>query len=75
MFKLVFIINNFIKIQDIIKSINSNCKIIAITKSQPLELIKPLIDYGHNHFGENKVQEAQEKWSTTLENNNNINLF
>ena len=67
------IINNFIKIQDIVKSINSNCKIIAVTKSQSLELIKPLLDYGHNHFGENKVQEAQEKWSTTLDNNN-INL-
>jgi pyridoxal phosphate enzyme (YggS family) len=67
------IINNFIKIQDIVKSINSNCKIIAVTKSQSLELIKPLLDYGHNHFGENKVQEAKKKWSTTLENNN-INL-
>ena len=67
------IISNFIKIQDTVKSINSNCKIIAVTKSQPLELIKPLLDYGHNHFGENKVQEAQEKWSTTLDNNN-INL-
>ena len=67
------IINNFIKIQDIVKSINSNCKIIAVTKSRSLELIKPLLDYGHNHFGENKVQEAKEKWSSTLENNN-INL-
>ena len=67
------IINNFIKIQDIVKSINPKCKIIAVTKSQSLELIKPLLDYGHNHFGENKVQEAQEKWSTTLDNNN-INL-
>lgn len=68
------IINNFIKIQDIVKSINLNCKIIAVTKSQSLELIKPLLDYGHNHFGENKVQEAKKKWSTTLEYNNNINL-
>ena len=67
------IINNFIKIQEIVKSINSNCKIIAVTKSQSLELIKPLLDYGHNHFGENKVQEAQEKWSTILKNYN-INL-
>ena len=68
------IINNFIQIQDIVKSINSNCKIIVVTKSQSLELIKPLLDYGHNHFGENKVQEAKNKWSTTLEYNNNINL-
>jgi pyridoxal phosphate enzyme (YggS family) len=71
---LMSILNNFIKIQDIVKSINLNCKIIAVTKSQSFELIKPLLDYGHNHFGENKVQEAKKKWSTTLEYNNNIKL-
>jgi pyridoxal phosphate enzyme (YggS family) len=69
----MFTLNNFIKIKDIVKTINSNCKIIAVTKSQPLEIIKPLLDYGHTHFGENKVQEAQEKWSTILKNYN-INL-
>jgi pyridoxal phosphate enzyme (YggS family) len=69
----MFTLNNFIKIKDIVKTINSNCKIIAVTKSQPLEIIKPLLDYGHTHFGENKVQEAQEKWSTVLKNYN-INL-
>jgi pyridoxal phosphate enzyme (YggS family) len=69
----MFTLNNFIKIKDTVKTINSNCKIIAVTKSQPLEIIKPLLDYGHTHFGENKVQEAQEKWSTILKNYN-INL-
>jgi len=69
----MFTLKNFIKIKDIVKTINSNCKIIAVTKSQPLEIIKPLLDYGHTHFGENKVQEAQEKWSTILKNYN-INL-
>ena len=42
---------------------NSYPKIIAVSKTFSKEDIKPLIDYGHNHFGENKVQEAQEKWS------------
>ena len=37
-------------------------QIIAISKTFPLEHIKPLIDYGHEHFGENKVQEAISKW-------------
>ena len=37
--------------------------IVAISKTFPLEHIKPLIEYGHNHFGENKVQEAKSKWS------------
>ena len=42
-------------------------KIIAVTKTFPLSEIKPLIDYGHIHYGENKVQEALEKW-TVLKN-------
>ena len=37
--------------------------IIAVSKTFPLEHVKPLLDHGHNHFGENKVQEAKSKWS------------
>ena len=37
-------------------------KIIAISKTFPLEHIMPLIELGHDHFGENKVQEALSKW-------------
>ncbi len=36
--------------------------IIAVSKTFPLEHVKPLINYGHTHFGENKVQEAVSKW-------------
>ena len=39
-----------------------------------MEKIKPIIDSNHNHFGENKVQEALEKWSKIKEDNKNINL-
>tara|TARA_B100000886_G_scaffold179630_1_gene123190 strand:+ start:832 stop:1461 length:630 start_codon:yes stop_codon:yes gene_type:complete len=42
-------------------------KIIAVSKTFPISDIKPLIDHGHLHFGENKVQEALEKW-TELKN-------
>ena len=38
--------------------------IIAVSKTFSIEHIKPLIDHGHQHFGENKVQEAQEKWTS-----------
>ena len=38
-------------------------KIIAVSKTFKIDKIKPLIDYGHINFGENKVQEALEKWS------------
>ena len=42
-------------------------KIIAVTKTFPISQIKPLLDHGHLHYGENKVQEALEKW-TNLKN-------
>ena len=39
-----------------------------------MESILPLIEYGHTDFGENKVQEAIEKWSEIKEKNANLNL-
>tara|TARA_B100001121_G_C18567772_1_gene563538 strand:+ start:127 stop:786 length:660 start_codon:yes stop_codon:yes gene_type:complete len=40
-------------------------EIIAVSKTFEMNDISPLIEYGHKHFGENKVQEAVEKWSET----------
>ena len=59
-----------------IKSIidNSNVKIIAVSKTFSYEAISPLVDYGHLHFGENKVQEAQSKWAEVKKNIPAINL-
>ena len=48
--------------------------IIAVSKTFSLENIKPLIDFGHTHFGENKVQEANAKWSVIKRLNNNLKL-
>ena len=48
--------------------------IIAVSKTFPIEHIKPLIDYGHQDFGENKVQEAISKWSEIKKNNENLKL-
>ena len=62
------------KYEDIISSIKSKLenkkkesfpKIIAVTKTFKLEKIQPLLDYGHIDYGENKVQEAIEKWADT----------
>ena len=52
----------------------SRTEIIAISKTFPIEDIMPLIDYGHVHFGENKVQEALEKWSKIKNQNKNLKL-
>ena len=73
--------NSLNNLQEILKEINSKennqnkiVKIIAVTKTFGIEKILPLIESGHIHFGENKVQEAQNKWSGVLMKNNNIKL-
>ena len=53
---------------------NYKAEIIAISKTFSISHILPLIDYGHIHFGENKVQEAIEKWFEIKTNNKNIKL-
>ena len=49
-------------------------KIIAVSKTFSLNYIMPLIDNGHEHFGENKVQEADVKWQEIRKKNKNIKL-
>ena len=53
---------------------NKYPKIIAVSKTFSIDRIKPLIDYGHIHYGENKVQEADEKWGLIKQNNKNLKL-
>ena len=52
----------------------NNIKIIAVSKTFEISHINPLIDYGHTDFGENKVQEAIEKWSDIKHKNQNLSL-
>ena len=74
------IVQNLINIQEEINSNLSNQKnhkipkIIAVSKTFGMDKILPLIEYGHLDFGENKVQEAIEKWNEIKLSNNNINL-
>ena len=58
------IIESFNKINSNIKKISPNrtVNIVAVSKTFSLEHIMPLINFGHQHFGENKVQEASAKW-------------
>ncbi len=49
-------------------------KVIAVSKTFPIESIKPLIEYGHLDYGENKVQEAISKWTDIKSLNSNIKL-
>ena len=53
------------KINEIIniKQLKTKPKIIVITKTFPIKNIVPFLEYGHIHYGENKIQEAEEKWT------------
>ena len=75
--------NSVEKYKDIISTINRrieelkielNPKVIAVSKTFKLEKILPLVEYGHLDYGENKVQEAIDKWSEIKLKNQNIKL-
>ena len=73
-------VKNLLDIQDTIKvklneiNINNYPKIIAVSKTFKIDQISPLIDHGHKDFGENKVQEAVEKWTEVKKINPEIQL-
>ena len=56
------------------QKINYTPKVIAVSKTFKLEKILPLIEYGHLDYGENKVQEAIDKWSKIKLKKQNIKL-
>ena len=63
-----------IKSQITFLKLNKPINIIAVSKTFSLEHIMPLINHGHLHFGENKVQEALSKWSEKKKSNRDIKL-
>ena len=68
---------NVVKNFDLVKEEISNFKnvnIVAVSKTFPISHILPLINHGHQHFGENKVQEAQEKWTSLKSDFPNLKL-
>ena len=70
------IIDRYKKINSNINNLNPNkvVNIVAVSKTFTLEKIMPLIEYGHIHFGENKVQEAQAKWNEIKLKRKNLKL-
>ena len=71
--KLEFIQNN---INEIVskKQLKTKPEIIVVTKTFPIENIIPLLEAGHLHFGENKIQEAEKKWDKIKKNYINLCL-
>jgi pyridoxal phosphate enzyme (YggS family) len=66
--------NSIKNLLDIESKINNRVKIIAVSKTFPIDKILPLIEHGHTNFGENKVQEAIEKWTEIKKINSKIKL-
>ena len=73
-------VRNLLDIQNNIKvnldeiNINNKPNIVAVSKTFKIDKILPLIDHGHIHFGENKVQEAIEKWTEVKKKTPEIQL-
>jgi len=73
-------IKNLLDIENNIKvylnklNINNNPKIVAVSKTFKIDKILPLIEYGHIDYGENKVQEAVEKWTEIKKINSKVRL-
>ena len=70
-------VKNLIYIEGLIKSKANHVKlptIIAVSKTFPIEKVLPLIEHGHLDYGENKVQEALDKWTDIKNHNKNIKL-
>ena len=70
------LINIHSNVKQKLQANNSNNQpiIIAVSKTFKLDHIIHLINHGHTHYGENKVQEAVEKWEKVKKENNNIKL-
>ena len=68
------IINNFENIKKEIFLLNSKCRLIVVTKNRTLSDISDLLKVCHQDFGENRVQEAEGKWSEIVSQSTNIRL-
>ena len=67
-------LDNYKTIKEEIINIKKDTNLLVVTKNQTVDKIKELINIGHCDFAENKVQEANEKWSEVLQTNKNIKL-
>jgi pyridoxal phosphate enzyme (YggS family) len=69
------VLENYQKINNNIRSISSKVNLIVVCKNQTIDRIKILLDHGHLHFAENRVQEAEMKWSNLNVKNIQLHLI
>ena len=68
------LIEKYNNIIDNINSLSKEATLIVVSKTFSISYIKPIIDFGHLHFGENRVQESISKWSDLLKINKDLKL-
>ena len=68
------ILENYQNILSNINNFPNKTILIIVSKTFPISHIKPLIDFGHTHFGENRVQESINKWKPLLDVNNDLKI-
>jgi pyridoxal phosphate enzyme (YggS family) len=68
------ILNNYTKILNSVKILSENVKLIVVTKNQDINKINSIISKEHEHFGENRVQEAFLKWKNLISTNSKLKL-
>ena len=69
------VLENYQKIINSIRSISSNANLVVVCKNQTIDRIRILLDHGHIHFAENRVQEAEAKWSNLSDKNIQLHLI
>ena len=69
------VLENYQKIINSIRSISSNANLVVVCKNQTIDKIRILLDHGHVHFAENRVQEAEAKWSNLTDKNIQLHLI
>jgi pyridoxal phosphate enzyme (YggS family) len=69
------VLENYQKIINSIRSISSNANLVVVCKNQTIDRIRILLDQGHVHFAENRVQEAESKWSKLADKNIQLHLI
>lgn len=67
-------LDNLKNIYTKVNQLSKDVTIIVVSKTFSMNVIEPLINYGHNHFGENKVNEAKDKWLSILKKNKDLQL-
>ena len=69
------VLENYQKIINSITSVSSNANLVVVCKNQTIDKIRILLDHGHVHFAENRVQEAEAKWSNLKDKNIQLHLI